>query len=145
LQADVAAAALGAQELRSTGFEPYQFRVGVGYTEKGSIGIAKAQGTILGQLYFSRDVKKPTVHPSPSPLASRDEPSNFRKGLDRAFRIAAVFARGAQRSASNAKPSLHWKVFEMRTSFDLSPTENLGLAEVGGVGSTEVNFYNENF
>jgi hypothetical protein len=144
LAEDVGSSALDANELADAGFEPYQFRVGVGYTEKGSIGIAKEQGTILGQLYFSADVKKPTVHPSPSPLAKEDG-SEFKKGLDRAFKIAAVFARGARKAEARSKPSRHWKVYEMRAAFDISLTEKLGLAEVGGVGTAEVNFYNENF
>jgi hypothetical protein len=145
LQSDVAAAALGARDLRDAGFDPCQFRIGVGYTEKGSIGIAKAQGTVIGQIYFSRGVKKPEVHPSPLASVAKGETSVFRKGLERAFKMAGIFARGARRSSASTNASRHWKLYEMRASFDVSLTGTLGLAEVGGVGTSEISFYNQEF
>src|SRR5581483_5441645 len=131
---------------KAAGFEPYLMRVGVGFTEKGTLGIATAQGTILGQVYFSRDAKKPVVHPSPSPkpLAKSDD-VDFKKGLEKAFHIAGIFARGARGAEQGAaRASRHWKLCELRTSFDATMTGALGAATVGGQGSTEVDFYNMN-
>jgi hypothetical protein len=43
------------------GYQPYLFRIGVGMTTGGTFGIVKSDATAIGQVYFSRDVPKPST------------------------------------------------------------------------------------
>jgi hypothetical protein len=47
-----------------SGWMPYGFRVGVGVTVGGNIGIAKGSAQVIGQLYFNRAVRKPPINPA---------------------------------------------------------------------------------
>lgn len=55
--------ALGGTESEG-GLRVYQIRVGVGVTVAGTIGVAKGSAQVLGCIYFSKAVPKPTVYPS---------------------------------------------------------------------------------
>jgi hypothetical protein len=135
------------------GFRAYTYRVGLGISAKGNVGVAKAAGTLTGHLYFSRDVTKPVVHPKPSEggatmnLISDAGPQNvipidrqaFRRGLRKALRIGRFFARHADKARGK------WKIHELRTAFDLSFGGKTGVVTVGGVAATEISFYNLKF
>lgn len=135
------------------GFRAYGYRVGLGITKKGNVGVAKASGALTGHLYFSRDVKKPVVRPKP--LAAGDsillvddakedrtrkvERRVFRKGLKKALRIGRFFARRASKNRGK------WRIYELRTGFELSYGGKTGIAKVNGLAATEIAFYNQNF
>jgi hypothetical protein len=44
------------------GFKPFNFRVGIGATANGNVGIAKGNLTILGHVGFNKDVPIPGIH-----------------------------------------------------------------------------------
>jgi hypothetical protein len=48
------------------GYKAYSVKVALATTLKGTVGIAKANGSIAGYIYFSRDVPKPVVNPPPA-------------------------------------------------------------------------------
>jgi hypothetical protein len=166
-----------------SGFKAFQYRVGLGVSYKGTVGIAKVTTSALGYVYFSRDVAKPVVNPAPSarPLpvelaessaelevidaaepqlarlslreARKDTPppgemtfkikrEDFRKGLKKALKMGHFFGRSAEKAP---KANGSWKVYELRAAFDLSLSGKTALANVQGLGSTEINFYNEGF
>ncbi len=136
--------------VKAKGFRAYGYRVGLGITAKGNVGVAKAVGTLTGHLYFARDVSKPVVHPKPTEggemlLVTNENDFGkidrraFRKGLRKALRIGRFFARHADQARGK------WKIHELRTGFDLSLGGKTGIVTVGGVASTEISFYNENF
>jgi hypothetical protein len=170
------------------GFKAYSFRVGLGMSAKGDIGITKSSASLIGQVYFSRDVAKPKVNPKfalaafnyvgtgsepgtinliESTTAPKSElhqrfarangfgmmvettgnqvvykvdRSRMRKGLQRAAQMGQFFGK---HSATSSKGK--WKVFEMRTAVDLSLTGKVGLTEVAGLATAEINFYNQSF
>ena len=146
------------------GFKAHTFRVGVGFTAEGDIGIVKTGSSITGHVYFTSNVKKPSVNPTPRPFAAMIDVSGldlnvpevtpliaenrvrfvdgkkFVKGLKKAAKLGGFFAKRASKSKSGK-----WKIFEIKTSFDLSLSGKVGLATVGGVGTAEINFYNMNF
>lgn len=43
----------------SKGFRPYSFRVGLGFSASGNIGVAKSSATAIASVAFSRDVRDP--------------------------------------------------------------------------------------
>ncbi|MBI3543661.1 MAG: hypothetical protein HY075_10355 [Deltaproteobacteria bacterium] len=159
-------------KLEQGGFKAFQFRVGVGASAKGDVGIVKATASMMGQIYFARDVKKPLVNPprpasgyvnliedcvsqrhlqfaSDNGIAADSSFDQVVYKIDRArFRNGVAKALGMggffARRASNAT-SKHWKIFEMRPAFDLSLTGSLGVVTVGGLASVEICFYNQNF
>ena len=53
---------LSDEQTKPDGFKAYSFRVGLGMTAKGDIGVVKATAGLIGDVYFSRDVAKPKVH-----------------------------------------------------------------------------------
>ncbi|MBI3556953.1 MAG: hypothetical protein HY074_11875 [Deltaproteobacteria bacterium] len=156
----------------ATGFQMYQFRVGIGATATGTIGIVKGTGSVLGQIYFAQNVKKPVVHPRESvddyvnviEAEHSKAHMNFAEANGIAFDSSAdevvykveraKFRKGIERALkmgsffaarASQKPGRRWKVFEMRPAFDLSLTGALGLVTVGGLASVELDYYNENF
>lgn len=54
--------ALSDETPKPEGFKAYCYRVGIGISASGDIGIAKSTASLMGQVYFSRDVAKPKVH-----------------------------------------------------------------------------------
>jgi hypothetical protein len=175
---------------KSSPFQAYQFRVGLGINGKGDVGFAKGSGSVLGHIYFSRDVKKPSVSSSSLPESTmpslqeypllemspseshieyakatglkfelsesgnRRHPvaATFRvpraalkKGLKKAMRIGLFFAKQAELSSSQQMHPSKWKIYELRTDFDMSIGGDLGLVSANGLFSTEICFYNQNF
>jgi hypothetical protein len=138
-----------AEPLQKLGFEAHTFRVGIGHSTEGNIGIAKSKASVTGHIYFATDVKKPVVNPPNKPgtvvvLTSEKsvlklDRGKFRKGLRKAMKISHFFARGAAQGKGK------WKVYELKTGFDLSVSGSVGLVTVGGTGTTEIAFYNRRF
>lgn len=56
------------------GFKAHQIRMGIGITAKGNIGVVKGAAGIVGQIYFTRDVKRPVVRPRTADLVVTEEP-----------------------------------------------------------------------
>ena len=54
-------------------FQAYTFRVGIGLTVKGEIGVIKGSAGVVGQIYFLRDVKRPKQNPKPA-FVSTEQP-----------------------------------------------------------------------
>lgn len=157
------------------GFKAYSYRVGLGVSAKGDIGVVKSTASLMGQVYFSRDVAKPKVHnlsaevlpdtinviedasaaaetharyASENAIATervgnqivyKVDRKKIRKGLARAAKMGILFGK----HAGSAKG--HWKVFELRTALDLSITGKVGLTELSGLATSEINFYNQSF
>lgn len=64
----------------------------------------------------------------------------FRKGLMRAVKIGQWFAKkGAQAE------SRKWKMYQLKSSFDLSISGNIEVVSIGGTVAAEMSFYNMNF
>lgn len=160
------------------GFKPYAFRIGLGFTASGNVGIAKSSASAIASVSFATDVKAPVVRSKPmdasaaiSPLLLvENKPSDrhiqfatnnaipfsleknnaravftidngkFKNGLKKAVKMASLFVK-AGKSASSAK----WKLYQIKTGFDLSITGDVGLAKYGGVTSAELAFYNIEF
>jgi hypothetical protein len=137
-----------------SGFKAFSYRVGLGISKKKKFGVVTDTNSMIGHLYFTRNVPKPVVNPKPprdgasedlALISAGDQVTplthkRFRKGLNRAFKMGAFFARYAARH-----PNARWKVYELRTGFDLSLTGRTGLAGINGLGATEINFYNQRF
>lgn len=64
----------------------------------------------------------------------------FRKGLMRAVKMGQFFARKGEKVEAKK-----WKLFLLRTSFDLSLSGGLDLVTLGGTASAEMSFFNMNF
>ena len=45
------------------GFQAHTMRMGIGVSAKGNIGVMKGSVGVVGQIYFTRDVKRPTKYP----------------------------------------------------------------------------------
>lgn len=140
-----------------SGFKAYSYRVGLGLSKKRRFGVVTSTQSLIGHLYFTRNVPKPVVNPKPprddeggsedlaligaggeevTPLTHK----RFRKGLRRAMKLGGFFARYASRH-----PDARWKVYELKTGFDLSLAGKTGLAGINGIGATEISFYNQKF
>ena len=66
--------------------------------------------------------------------------SAFRKGLQRANKIASFFAgRAATLHAGK------WGIFELATEFDMSLAGSIGIATAGGTGVVELTYANPRF
>jgi len=173
--------------LGEAGFIPYAFRVGIGLTAGGNIGLARGAGSVVGHLNFSKDIQRPMIHrpylitaaapvnapssvrmveqnPTESHLDFADvshipnrvvflrsgrpekqaiyqiQSERFQKGLVKAFKIASSFAKPASKLTSSK-----WKVYEMRTGFELSIAGDVGLVNLNGVAVVEASLYNERF
>ncbi len=169
------------------GFKAHTMRMGIGVSVKGTIGVIKGGAGAIGQIYFTRDVKKPTVNPKPQkPNFTEDQdvaiierqPSdqnllfaqnnhipfavnsladghnlmgirevvykvsrrNFRKGLEKAAKIAEFFTERAAKKNGEG-----WRIYELRTAFDASVGGELSMASLVGTVTAQVNFFNQNF
>lgn len=58
----------------SFGFKAHQMRMGLGISAKGNIGVVKGAATIVGQIYFTRNVQRPVVRPRTLELKENEEP-----------------------------------------------------------------------
>jgi hypothetical protein len=65
----------------------------------------------------------------------------FRKGLMKAVKIGQWFAKTGKKAAEKRK----WKMYQLKSSFDLSISGNIELVSIGGTVSAEMSFYNMNF
>lgn len=140
--------------LVDSGFKPYSYRVGLGISKRHQFGVVTDNRSLVAHLYFTRNVAKPVVNPrltqdsggSELALIHQGEEvtaithKRFRKGLRRAMKMGGFFARHA-----NRHPHAHWKVYELKTGFDLSLTGKTSLAGINGIGATEISFYNQRF
>lgn len=192
LERFIATTAMDLEELADSsnapkGFKAYGFRVGLGFTASGNIGIVKSSASVLGQIYFSRDVKKPLPRPvkeigqaiaSDLPdsillietkpttehlkfageslssyesitddqgdqldqVAYKIDRAKFREGLRKALVMSGSFTQRA-----STRSVRRWKPWELRTSFDMSITGSLAFATIGGLGTAEIQFYNQSF
>lgn len=144
------------------GYKAHSFRVGLGMTAKGSVGIAKASTSAVGQIYFSRDVNKPKVRPVPHvetfnliEEAPSQKHLHYATSNGIAFRRvtpdgAAVyqmnrgrFRKGLVRAARMAsfftrrasRLSVRaWKIYELKTAFDVSMTGAFAFSPVTNLG-----------
>ncbi len=64
-------------------FQAHTVRMGLGISAKGDIGVVRGSAGVVGQIYFTRDVKRPTQQPKPVHIATNSgvllierEPSN---------------------------------------------------------------------
>jgi hypothetical protein len=64
----------------------------------------------------------------------------FRKGLRKAAKLGRFFAKRAKKAKGGS-----WRIYEMRTGFDMSVTGTVGLVDLGGLATSEINFYNMGF
>jgi hypothetical protein len=145
--------------IEKRGFKAYSYRIGIGVSKKGDVGVAQATTTLFAHLYFSRDVAKPVVRPSAAfapPLRSPAtvklvadggedgvvliDRGRFRKGLHKALRIGRFFAKRAERAHAGK-----WKVYDLRTGFEISLAGKTGTARVNALGAADFSFYNQNF
>ena len=152
-------AAVGESDLGNADseFKIASYRVGIGLTKKGKIGIAQGSATLTGHLNFSSDTKKPIVYPrkdadSSAPVlllgngnGSDSEPvysvnaGQVRKGLVKAMNIGKFFARtGPKRDAG-------WKIYLMKAGFDMSLSGDSFLSGLTATGTSELTFYNQKF
>jgi len=70
----------------------------------------------------------------------RLERKKFRKGLQKAAKIGAYFAKRA--SLAKVKS---WKIYELRTGFDASISGGLDLVTIVGSATAQISMFNENF
>lgn len=64
----------------------------------------------------------------------------FRNGLTQAANIGMFFADNGIKVVSS-----QWKLWQLRTAFEMSLTGNLALITLGGTISSDITFYNKNF
>ena len=62
-----------AEPTRVAKSKAHQIRMGLGISVKGNVGLVKGSAGVVGQIYFTRDVKRPTVYPR---LLALDEGSS---------------------------------------------------------------------
>jgi hypothetical protein len=77
---------------------------------------------------------------SPEQAIYRVDRSRFRRGLEKAMRMGAFFAKPAQASSKRK-----WKVHTLKAGLDISVVGDLGFAALGGVAATDFGFYNQRF
>lgn len=53
-------------DMQKFAFQAHTVRMGVGISAKGEIGVVKGSAGVVGQIYFTRDVKRPKKNPKPS-------------------------------------------------------------------------------
>jgi hypothetical protein len=58
-------------------FKAHQMRMGIGISAKGNIGVVKGAATVVGQIYFTRDIKRPQVRPRTQSLEIAEEEPLF--------------------------------------------------------------------
>jgi hypothetical protein len=68
------------------------------------------------------------------------EHEKFRKGLMKAVKMGRFFA-----SAGNKADSAKWKLYQLKTSFDLSISGTAIFTTFSGIKTAEMSFYNMNF
>ncbi|HEY8280365.1 MAG TPA: hypothetical protein VIH99_12125 [Bdellovibrionota bacterium] len=149
-----------------------QFRVGLGVSVSGTIGVAKGTASALAYIYFSRVEKKPTASvavddslplymvdadPSEQRLQFAQAHGNLVAGggkeaiyrLDRAkFRAGMTKAMSMGRffaQRARKQETAKWKLKTVKGNFDLSITGSVGVVTVGGLASAEIEFENKNF
>jgi|GEM_PF-3007326 len=163
--------AISGNALEKKGFRAHTFRVGIGATASGSIGIGKDSASTFGHINFSRAAKKPVVYPhrkiagEGSILLIQSRPSEKHLEFARANQIEVVeqvayrvdrermrkglrkaLRIGAFFAERGAVPqSKGWHIYEMKTGFDTSVVGDVGLAKLGGLAAFDIGFYNENF
>ncbi len=70
----------------------------------------------------------------------RLERKKFRKGLKKAAKIGAFFAKRAAEVKTK-----NWKIYELRTAFDASISGGLDLVTLVGSATAQISMFNENF
>lgn len=155
MQTQLGAALAEADDASESGFRLASYRVGIGVTKKGSIGIAEGSVSLIGNLNFSADVKKPVVYPSRNlsakevqaitfiPKGTFDgypiDPEQLRKGLTKAINIGNFFARGTDTGGDK------WKIYIMKAQFDMTLAGDSFLAGLIANGTSDLTFYNQKF
>lgn len=54
-------------------FVAHTARMGIGVSAKGNIGVVKGSTGVVGQIYFTRDIKRPVKNPKPIATTTHDE------------------------------------------------------------------------
>ena len=147
LSREIQVAANEATPLQNAGFRLNEFRIGVGISSSGTVGIAREQGSAEGSITFSRrenNGKSAELASSPVNLIrSGDdfsvERTKFRRGLRRAIKMGSYFARMSKNESANSK----WEVSEIEAEFDFSAGGTLGLATTSGIGVAVLTFAKE--
>jgi len=70
----------------------------------------------------------------------RMDRKKFRKGLQKAAKISAFFAKRATKAHFKS-----WKIYELRTAFDASISGGLDLVTIVGSTTAQISMFNENF
>ena len=147
LSQEIQAAANLATPIKSAGFQLNEFRIGVGISSAGNLGIAQEQGNAVGSITFCRR-EAGTVQEGQNPAtlnlirAQNDHPlerAKFRRGLSRAIKMGSYFAR----MSKNENPNSKWEISEIEAEFDLSAGGTLGLATTSGLGVAVLTFAKE--
>ena len=76
----------------------------------------------------------------PDKVVYKIDRSRLRKGLSKAVRIGAFFAKGAAQAKVGK-----WKISEISTEYDASISGALGLVTASGQGIVELVFANNSF
>ncbi len=173
-----------AKEPATKGMQAYAFKVSLGMSANGTIGVAKGNVGVFGHMNFINNTPVPKVFPVAPKVAnleveeqdlppliviekypseqhlqfsdlnliayslSKDKKEAhfkvdrkaFRKGLMRAVQMGQFFAKVGQ-----SKDPRKWKVFQLKTGFDLSLSGILDLVTIGGTAGAEMAFFNMNF
>jgi hypothetical protein len=134
----------GDAEIRAAGFELQVFQVGVAITAGGNFGIAAAQTSVAGRIIFKRTSSRCSslgeqvaalTFVGDGSSASMVVAGRFRKGMRRALKMGAFFARQA---VAADKP--HWKATEVELGLDVAANGNIGMSTLGGSALIRLGF-----
>lgn len=76
-------------------FQAHTMRMGIGISAKGTIGVVKGSAGVVGQIYFTRDVKRPTKNLPQPKFADSNEPVIIIERNPPANHILFAEARGS--------------------------------------------------
>jgi len=129
------------------------FRIGIGATVKGDIGIGSTKAGLVGHVYFKRKltkkIKKEFVNNMSRSLlyigSTKDKPhkikrKKIRRGLRKAMRMGAFFAKNAA-AVNKGK----WGIYKLKTSFTISGSGEVGATTVNGLATAQIGFKNTKF
>jgi hypothetical protein len=130
-----------------------EFKVGIGVSVSGNVGVAKASASVVPQVYFKKVTlveKVEEIHVTEIPFLTDDKSNEVkmissnrvRKGFKKSLRFAEYFQK--KFSKKKYKEST-WAVHTIKPSFTFDLSGDVGVVTLKGIAVFELAYLNNNF
>lgn len=127
----------------------YAFRVGLGISARGEMGVARLSTQAQFHLLYSRGIERPVVYPKNHHTLDETKSvdgnvitaKQWQKGLERSIKLSEKISKIARPLLTKKK----WKLYLIKMGLDFNLNSDIGDYTLGGQLLSEVSFYNMNF